>query len=1105
MRRVNHWLRMFGLIALTAFAQSALARTCTAKTGNVNWSSSNSWTACGGNTPQSGDAVIIPNGSTVTLTQNNNAIASLTISNGGIINDNGNNLTVSGSITVNGTFGVVGGGGSLIANGTNVAISGTGTFADSVLQINNSATIASGSTLNFSAGGMIDVGPNAPPPNTVTLNIAGAITGSGQQNGNTILNGNGNANITVAGGGSINAPVSDITLVAGDVLTNNGTVISQTLTTDSGVPWTQGANSSLTLGSAAGFQGTLYASANGNTVTYPNGTAPIIPSGSTYFNLYGPTCAQVQSAALIILGTGPCGATLPYLQYHMDEASWAGTPGEVTDSSGNGLNGMAVNGATTANTTPAIAGNPGTCSYGVFDGISNYVALPNAFPNLTANFTITAWMRTTDNTKSGQRILIDDQNNTGGYGFSLGDGGTGMLRFYARGSSQIILDTANVISNNTWYFVAAVADISNAKRYIYVYNATGGFVTSANINSTGWGTDNGAASIGGENNSSAETGPYFHFSGNLDEVQVFNGALTQAALNTLAVQTHPCTGGSGGGTPSSFNAIDEAYTRSDANALQGHLYTKLAGTPFTVKVAALNSTGTGILSAYASSGSKTVTVKLIDDSVGTSCNVSASACLACSKSVVATQPMIFTSSDAGFKQSANFTVPAYSNLIVQMSDGTTTGCSTDAFSVRPSGFASVAVTSTLGMYKAGSDNIALAATTTPISGNSGYTGGVPKINAASVQVASPATVGTLSGSFAAATAGTSSATASGNFTYSEVGNFYFQGPDFTLIPTRIPGVYDDTWTAIDSGATADCISGTSATAYSNIKDINGKYGCNFGITADTGSLGRFIPDHFITVVNFSAGVPMACPDSTCPLLYNGMVYSGQRFSLTVTAQNAGNQTTLNYSTATTFAKTANLTVVGAPGTTTAPTGAGTLGVSSETAFVLGTLTETNESYSFTTIPTLPTNIFIRANDGEASSLRTVNPTTTSIEGGVKVASGHIKVSNAYGSELLPLTLSATAQYYTATGWLNSTTDSVTPLTLATSYPVGGGATAVTLNPATGILSGGVLTITLGKPSAGAGIATVTPTAPSYLPVISGTATFGVYKNNNNYIYRRESY
>jgi MSHA biogenesis protein MshQ len=165
------------------------------------------------------------------------------------------------------------------------------------------------------------------------------------------------------------------------------------------------------------------------------------------------------------------------------------------------------------------------------------------------------------------------------------------------------------------------------------------------------------------------------------------------------------------------------------------------------------------------------------------------------------------------------------------------------------------------------------------------------------------------------------------------------------------------------------------------------------------------------------------------------------------------------------------------------------------------------SYTFATVPTAPTDIFMRAaetsgGDGVTSLLATP---ANSLEGAVKVVSGRVKVSNAYGSELLPLTLSATAQYYSANGWLNSTTDSITQLTLATSYTVGAGSSAVTLNPASGILAGGLLSIKLSKPSAGAGIATVTPTVPGYLPVIPGTATFGVYKNNNQFIYRRESY
>ncbi|MFA6465870.1 MAG: LamG-like jellyroll fold domain-containing protein, partial [Desulfurivibrionaceae bacterium] len=143
-------------------------------------------------------------------------------------------------------------------------------------------------------------------------------------------------------------------------------------------------------------------------------------------------------------------------QYHFDELSWNGTPNEVTDSSVNVYSGTAASLAatkpTTADAYPANPNNPGTCRYGSFNRTNkDYVALPASFPNLGANgnaFTITAWIKTTNNTQPGQRIFIDDENNTGGFGISLGDGSTGRVRFYSRGTpSQLILDTANVITN----------------------------------------------------------------------------------------------------------------------------------------------------------------------------------------------------------------------------------------------------------------------------------------------------------------------------------------------------------------------------------------------------------------------------------------------------------------------------------------------------------------------------------------------------------------------------------------------------------------------------------------------------------------------------------
>ena len=54
-------------------------------------------------------------------------------------------------------------------------------------------------------------------------------------------------------------------------------------------------------------------------------------------------------------------------EYRMDECSWDGSVGEVTDSSGNGYNGSSINDPATNRDSPATGDvNTGTCSYGVF-------------------------------------------------------------------------------------------------------------------------------------------------------------------------------------------------------------------------------------------------------------------------------------------------------------------------------------------------------------------------------------------------------------------------------------------------------------------------------------------------------------------------------------------------------------------------------------------------------------------------------------------------------------------------------------------------------------------------------------------------------------------
>ena len=226
--------------------------------------------------------------------------------------------------------------------------------------------------------------------------------------------------------------------------------------------------------------------------------------------------------------------------WYMDEAAWDGTAGEVVDSSGRGYHGTGVNGVATGGASMsdwAIASNPGTCRYGTFDGSDDYVAL-SGFPNLTDSFTITAWIKP-DVIGNDQRIFADDESNSGGFAFSLGDPGDGRLRFFSRNVSPVSLDSSAAITAGQWYFVTAVHDASARTRQIYV-NASA--VTSASSYTGSWGSDSGAASIGGETNSAgSEAVPNWRFDGNIDEVRVYDKALSQAEIAAVMAETHTCT------------------------------------------------------------------------------------------------------------------------------------------------------------------------------------------------------------------------------------------------------------------------------------------------------------------------------------------------------------------------------------------------------------------------------------------------------------------------------------------------------------------------------------------------------------------------------------
>jgi len=285
-------------------------------------------------------------------------------------------------------------------------------------------------------------------------------------------------------------------------------------------------------------------------------------------------------------------------------------------------------------------------------------------------------------------------------------------------------------------------------------------------------------------------------------------------------------------------------------------------------------------------------------------------------------------------------------------------------------------------------------------------------------------------------------------------------------------------------------------------------------TGTSATVGPFIPDHFDTEVVATASAPMPCPTVlTCPTLFNGFVYSGQPFSEQVTARNLAGGTTRNYHSAYGLSHAVTLTAWDALGSVvTQNPGAGALanGTLASSVFNNGVGLMSTQAYTFASSPTTPTDIFLRAVDAVNATVTSLRATpATSVEGGVKVVSGKIKISNAHGSELLPLPMTATVQFYNAAGsWVTSTTDSVTSFDTSSDIVV-----TIVKSPLAGVsvknagvvtVAGGVRSFTLNRPLV-AGSADISLNAPSYLPSTTGRATFGVYKGNNNFIYQRENY
>ncbi len=228
--------------------------------------------------------------------------------------------------------------------------------------------------------------------------------------------------------------------------------------------------------------------------------------------------------------------------YQLDEASWNGTANEVVDQSGNSLHGTAVGGVTTSEAK--------VCNGAILDGITlAYVEVADdPLLDIPDELTVSLWIKTNVIPPSGLKtILSKDQN----YEFHINSAGRIYWWWNDAGGAAHTLTSATTVSVGTWHHIAIVYSKSASSQTIYIDGVAD--VNTSNRNESLY-LDTDPLQIGGDQAFATR-----EFDGLIDEVRIYESALTQTQIQADMNVTRPCT------TPVTCSFRDNFTTVSYSN------------------------------------------------------------------------------------------------------------------------------------------------------------------------------------------------------------------------------------------------------------------------------------------------------------------------------------------------------------------------------------------------------------------------------------------------------------------------------------------------------------------------------------------------------------
>ena len=215
---------------------------------------------------------------------------------------------------------------------------------------------------------------------------------------------------------------------------------------------------------------------------------------------------------------------------------------QAQDSSGNGNNGTIV--GTPQQTAKAPLLSSGT-SYG-FDGSSQYVKFTQQ-PNLGTEMSVSLWIKASAITNASAFIHSGTNPETG-KGFYIRYSGTTNYQFLTGdgGSSYNTVTTATGVGTGSWVHIVGVVSLSGKFQSIYINSALANSISITNTKLF----NNEAMAIGSYSN-----GSFGFFNGTIDDVRIYNTALSSGDIATLA------SGGSVAGAVGWWKLDEQPYAK----------------------------------------------------------------------------------------------------------------------------------------------------------------------------------------------------------------------------------------------------------------------------------------------------------------------------------------------------------------------------------------------------------------------------------------------------------------------------------------------------------------------------------------------------------------